>query len=71
VRRKFTGTVVVDVSVTADGRATDVDVIEGAGNADFDDALRETFADSRYVPASTGGVPVACTHRFRVTFRRD
>jgi TonB family protein len=71
VRRRFTGSVVVDVSVTADGRATDVEVIEGTGNADFDEALSETFAESRYVPASTSGVPVACTHRFRVTFRRD
>jgi TonB family protein len=71
VRRRFTGSVVVDVSVTADGRATDVEMVEGTGNADLDEALRETFADTRYIPASTSGVPVACKHRFRVTFRRE
>jgi protein TonB len=71
VRRRFTGSVVVDVSVTADGRATDVEMVEGTGNADFDEALCETFADTRYIPASAGGVPVACKHRFRVTIRRE
>lgn len=70
IRRRFTGQVLVAVVVSPAGSALSVEVIEGTGNADWDESLRETFRGSVYIPGRTQGAPVVCTHQFRITFRR-
>jgi TonB family protein len=71
IRKGFTGRVLIEVQIASDGRAVRATLIEGTGNAAWDRALRETFEQARYIPGFTNGMPAACTHRFRVTFRHN
>lgn len=71
VRRRFTGTVSVEVTVSAQGKATSARMLKGTGRDDWDEALLETFLESSYSPACRGATPVECTHIFAVTFKQE
>ena len=71
VRKRFSGSVLVDVTVGANGKATEVKLIEGTGRDDWDEDLIEVFEEASYAPGLLMGMPVPCRHRFRVTFRQD
>ncbi|MCC6466037.1 MAG: TonB family protein [Planctomycetes bacterium] len=71
VRNGFTGTVIACVRVDATGHACSVELVQGTGRASMDEALREAFLGADYRPATRAGVPAACTHTFRVHFRRE
>lgn len=70
VRKGFTGRVVIDVVVRLDGRAYDIEVIEGTGRAEWDKALVDTFRNANYLPGYLNGQPVICKHRYSITFRK-
>jgi TonB family protein len=70
VRKGFTGRVVIEVVVRLDGRAYDIEVIEGTGRADWDNALVEAFRTASYLPGFQNGQPVICKHRYSITFRK-
>jgi len=70
VRKGFTGRVVIDVVVRLDGRAHDIEVIEGTGRAEWDQALVDTFRNANYLPGYLNGQPVICKHRYSITFRK-
>ena len=71
VRRRFTGTISVEVTVSAQGKATAARMLNGTGRDDWDEALLETFLESSYSPARRGASAVDCTHIFAVTFKRE
>ncbi|MCB9933279.1 MAG: TonB family protein [Planctomycetes bacterium] len=70
VRKGFTGRVVIDVVVRLDGRAHEVEVIEGTGRAEWDKALTNAFREASYLPGFLNGQPVICKHRYSITFRK-
>ena len=70
VRKGFTGRVVIDVVVRLDGRAYEIEVIEGTGRAEWDQALVDTFRNANYLPGYLNGQPVICKHRYSITFRK-
>lgn len=71
VRRRFTGTISVEVTVSAQGKATAARMLKGTGRDDWDEALLETFLESSYSAARRGATAVECTHIFAVTFKRE
>jgi protein TonB len=61
------GTVVLRVTVEADGRARDLVVVMSAGD-EFDAAAREAASAARFRPALRAGQPVASSVTLRVRF---
>jgi periplasmic protein TonB len=61
------GTVVLLVTVAADGRARSLEVVTSAGG-EFDAAAREAASAARFRPALRAGQPVASTVTLRVRF---
>lgn len=70
VREGFSGTVLVEVIVGLDGKATSADIVEGTGRESWDEALLEVFQNARYSVGTHYNQPVVSSHRFRVTFRQ-
>jgi len=71
VRKRFNGSVLVEVVVMANGKASAVKMIEGTGQDDWDAKLVEVFEEAVYVPGMFKGMPVHSRHRFRVKFRQE
>jgi protein TonB len=63
------GTVVLKLTVAADGRPTNVTVNRSSGSAALDEAAVEHVRKARFSPALKDGEPVAMTITFRVRFR--
>lgn len=70
IREGYEGQVLVGVVVAPEGHAISVEILEGTGNARWDDRLKGLFRYSAYAPGRTAGRAVMCSHRFRITFRR-
>ncbi len=66
-----TGSVLLKIAVTADGRSERVDVSKTSGNAQLDAAAVEAMRQCRFSPATKNGAAVASAHVLRYTFRID
>jgi TonB family protein len=65
---KFTGTVILDVTVAEDGRATDIRVLKGVPFGLNEEAIR-AVNEWTFKPASSGDKPVAVRVPIETTFR--
>lgn len=65
---KFTGTVILDVTVAEDGRATDIRVLKGVPFGLNEQAIR-AVNEWTFKPASSGDKPVAVRVPIETTFR--
>jgi protein TonB len=63
------GTVLLRLSVGADGAVASVEVVQGSGFPVLDRAARDGALRCRFDPALEGGRPVAGSVPWRVTFR--
>lgn len=68
-RRGEQGRVVLRVDVSADGLPVDVSVAEGSGFPSLDAAALGAVRQWRFVPAISGGTPVAATAQVPIRFR--
>jgi protein TonB len=68
-RRNEEGTVVLDVTVGADGRASDVALVTSSGYPDLDRAAQRAAAKARFKPGEREGRPVTATARLTLIFR--
>ncbi len=68
-RRGEEGTVILDVTVGEDGRATAVSTIASSGFPDLDRAAAQAAAQARFKPGARNGQPVAATARLTIIFR--
>lgn len=67
-RLRVSGSVRVQLKVEADGRVSDLDIIEGTPPGVFDESVLEAFRNVRFVPAQKGGRPVRALMLIEVTF---
>jgi len=65
---KFIGTLLLDVTVSAEGRAIDARVVRGLPFGLNESAIR-TMSDWQFRPGTREGQPVACRVMIEVTFR--
>lgn len=65
---KFSGTLLLDVTVSAEGRAIDASVVRGLPFGLNETAIK-TIRDWQFRPATREGQPVACRVMIEVTFR--
>lgn len=70
-RLREEGEVLLDVRVTADGRAEQVRIRRGSGYARLDEAALDTVQHWRFVPARRGSEPVAATVLVPIQFQLD
>ena len=68
-RRGEEGTVVLDVKVAADGRASGVTLVRSSGFAELDRSAERAAAQARFNPATRGGHPVESAARLTLVFR--
>jgi len=67
-KAKYQGTVLLDVTVTADGRITNPVVIKGPGLGLEEKALAQVRNWKMRAALGPGGKPVACRVQIEVTF---
>lgn len=67
-RRGIEGTVVLRVSVSAEGRALSVEIVRSSGSDALDEAARDTIARWHFRPAMRAGEAVAATTSVPVQF---
>nr|WP_218626990.1 energy transducer TonB [Sodalis sp. dw_96] len=65
------GTVMLNVPVTVDGAASEVNIAQSSGSDALDDAARQAVRRWRFIPAKRGGEPVAGWVRVPVVFRLE
>ncbi len=68
-RRGEEGTVILDVTVTADGRAGTVAQVASSGFAELDRAAERAASQARFKPGSRNGLPVESAARLTIIFR--
>jgi protein TonB len=68
-RRGQEGTVLLELSVDANGRVAEVRIVESSGFSALDTAAAEALRDWRFRPAQRGGVPIAASIIHPVHFR--
>ena len=68
-RRGAEGSVLVEISVGADGTAEDAKVVEGSGADDLDAAAVAAVKNWKFRPAVRAGQPVASRERIRFVFK--
>ncbi len=68
-RRGEEGTVILDVSVGADGRAAAVTLVSSSSFPDLDRAAVRAAEQARFNPGTRNGKPVASTARLTLIFR--
>ena len=68
-RRGQEGTVLLELSVDANGRVAKVRIVESSGFSALDTAATEALRDWRFRPAQRGGVPIAASIIHPVHFR--
>ena len=66
--RRLTGSVVIRLSITADGRVDDVQVAVSSGFTGFDDSAVRTARSWRFQPARRGGAGASIVLDMRVNF---
>ena len=69
LRRKEAGTVLLALTVTADGRAKDVRVLKTSGYPRLDQAALEAVKDWRFIPAKRLGRPVDVDYELPIHFK--
>lgn len=69
LRRKEAGTVLLALTVTADGRAKDVRVLKTSGYPRLDKAALEAVKDWRFIPAKRLGRPVDVDYELPIHFK--
>ena len=57
-RRKYTGIVMLDVWVTADGRVAQVRIADSSGYAVLDESAAKSVKGWQFTPARRGGLPI-------------
>ena len=62
------GRVILQVRVSADGRALQVEVISGSHSRRLDEAARQAVTDWRFIPARQDGVAVESSLQIPITF---
>jgi protein TonB len=67
-RNKEVGTVVMRVSVSADGKLDNLAVAQSTGFEDLDTSARDWLASCRFSPASTNGVTHADRNNMKLQF---
>jgi TonB family protein len=68
-QRGYEGTVLLDVLVTREGRAVEVDVAKSCGHRILDEAAQEAVREWRFEPAKRGDEAVEMRVRIPVRFR--
>jgi protein TonB len=68
-RRGQQGRVVIQVNVSAEGRALSASVAQSSGFASLDTAALTAVERCRFDPATRGGAPVAWVYTLPVLFR--
>ena len=68
-RRGEEGTVVLDVDVTAAGRAASVRIVSSSGFPDIDRAAQRAATQARFKPGRRDGHPVESSARLTLIFR--
>jgi protein TonB len=68
-RRGEEGTVILDVTVTGDGRAANVSLISSSGFPDLDRAAERAAVQARFKPGTRDGKPVESAARLTLIFR--
>jgi protein TonB len=68
-RRGEEGTVILDVTVTGDGRAASVSLISSSGFPDLDRAAERAAEQARFKPGTRDGKPVESAARLTLIFR--
>ena len=63
------GDVELEISVDAEGEVEGVAVVSSSGFAELDDAAERAVRRARFVPASSGGRPVASRARLKLEFK--
>ncbi len=69
LRRGIEGTVVIDLSIAADGSVRDASVVRSSGSVLLDESARRQLATWRFEPARRDGVAVATRFQQPVIFR--
>jgi len=69
LRANLSGWVLVGFTVTADGRTSDVHVVDAQPRHVFDRAAIDAVSRWKYQPATQDGTPVASTKRQRIEFK--
>lgn len=67
-QRGESGDVVLEMDISAEGTASDIRVVSSCGYTDLDAAAVKAARRARYVPAKSGGEPVASTVRMLIAF---
>jgi len=62
------GRVVVRLEVDTEGRAHQIELIEGSGHFRLDGSVLRFVREERFVPAQRGGTPIASTQTFSFRF---
>ncbi|MGI9128838.1 MAG: energy transducer TonB [Roseomonas sp.] len=70
-RRGQEGTVLLELSVDANGRVAEVRIVESSGFSALDTAATEALRDWRFRPAQRAGLPVAASITTAVHFRLE
>lgn len=68
-KRGWQGTVVIEATIDAQGRADTADVIESSGYAALDRSALDAIGNSTYHPAISGQEQIASRVRIPVVFR--
>ena len=68
-RRGEEGTVILDVSVTAEGHASKVSLVTSSGFPDLDAAAERAVSQARFKPGASDGHPVDSDARLTIIFR--
>ena len=68
-RKGEEGTVILDVSVTADGHASAVSLVSSSGFPELDKAAEHAAEQARFKPGARGGRPVDSAARLTIIFR--
>ena len=63
------GAVVLRVLITAEGRASEVIVLNSSGSVRLDEAAKATIRDWRFLPAVRGARPIPAWYEWRWEFR--
>lgn len=67
--RGWEGSVLLEVSVAADGKVEKITLLQSSGYRALDKAARKTVYRWKFKPASIAGVPTACTVKIPINFQ--
>ncbi len=67
-RRRLSGRVRLQLKLQADGRVSDVEVLDASPPGMFEDSAVKAFRDARFVPAQRNGRPVRALVQIEVKY---